>query len=50
MATQMSPAALTGLTGVARRLVAEGALVEVEMRRALETSSKQKIPLGTFLI
>ncbi len=50
MATQMNPAALTGLTGVARRLVAEGALVEVEMRRALETSSKQKIPLGTFLI
>jgi type IV pilus assembly protein PilB len=50
MATQMNPAALTGLTGVARRLVAEGALVEVEMRRALEASSKQKIPLGTFLI
>jgi len=50
MATQMSPAALTGLTGVARRLVAEGALVEVEMRRALEASSKQKISLGTFLI
>ncbi len=50
MATQMNPAALTGLTGVARRLVAEGALVEVEMRRALETAAKQKIPLGTFLI
>ncbi len=50
MATQMNPAALTGLTGIARRLVAEGALVEVEMRRALETSAKQKIPLGTFLI
>ena len=50
MATQMSPAALTGLTGIARRLVAEGALVEVEMRRALDASSKQKIPLGTFLV
>jgi len=50
MATQMNPAALTGLTGVARRLVAEGALVEVEMRRALETAARQKIPLGTFLI
>jgi type IV pilus assembly protein PilB len=46
----MNPAALTGLTGVARRLVAEGALVEVEMRRALEASFKQKVPLGTFLI
>ena len=48
MATQMNPAALTGLTGVARRLVAEGALTDAEARKALEASTKQKIPLGTF--
>ena len=50
MATQMNPAALVGLTGISRRLVAEGALAEADARKALEASSKQKIPLGTFLI
>jgi len=50
MATQMNPAPLTGLTGISRRLVAEGVLVESEARRALEAAFKQKIPLGTFLI
>jgi type IV pilus assembly protein PilB len=50
MATQMNPAALTGLSGVPRRLVAEGALTEMDARRALEAATKQKIPLGTFLV
>src|SRR5512138_418043 len=52
MATQMNPAAtaLIGLSGVARRLVAEGSLPEAEARRALEASSKQKIPFSTFIV
>jgi type IV pilus assembly protein PilB len=50
MATQMHPAPLTGLTGIARRLVAEGVLIESEARKALEASAKQKIPFGTFVI
>ncbi|UXI67703.1 type IV-A pilus assembly ATPase PilB [Tahibacter amnicola] len=49
MAT-INAASLAGLTGVARRLVTEGSLSEADARRATETSSKQKIPLGTFLI
>ena len=50
MATQMSPAPLTGLTGISRRLVAEGVLIEAEARKALESSSKQKIPFTTYII
>ena len=50
MATQMNPAALAGLTGVARRLVVEGTLADADARRAVESSVKQKIPLGTYLI
>jgi type IV pilus assembly protein PilB len=50
MATQMNPAALAGLTGIARRLVVEGTLADADARKAVEASSKQKIPLGTFLI
>ena len=50
MATQMNPAALAGLSGVARRLVVEGTLADEEARRAVESSIKQKIPLGTYLI
>jgi type IV pilus assembly protein PilB len=50
MATQINPANLAGLSGIARRLVAEGSLSEQDARRALETSSKQKIPLATYLI
>ncbi|MDR3386985.1 MAG: type IV-A pilus assembly ATPase PilB [Rudaea sp.] len=50
MATQMNPAALAGLTGIARRLVVEGTLTDADARKAVEASSKQKIPLGTFLI
>ena len=50
MATQMNPAAVAGLTGVARRLVVEGALGDEDARRAVDASLKQKIPLGTYLI
>ena len=50
MATQMNPAAVAGLTGVARRLVVEGTLADEDARRAVDASVKQKIPLGTYLI
>lgn len=50
MATQINPSNLAGLSGIARRLVAEGTLAEQDARRAVETSAKQKIPLATFLI
>ena len=50
MATQMNPATLTGLTGVARRLVTEGTLADADARKAVESATKQKIPLGTYLI
>jgi type IV pilus assembly protein PilB len=50
MATQMNPAALAGLTGIARRLVVEGTVADVDARRALDASIKQKIPFGTYLI
>jgi type IV pilus assembly protein PilB len=50
MATQMNPAALAGLSGVARRLVVDGTLADDDARKAVEGSLKQKIPLGTYLI
>jgi type IV pilus assembly protein PilB len=50
MATQMNPAALAGLSGVARRLVVDGTLGDEDARRAVEASVRQKIPLGTYLI
>ena len=50
MATQMNPAALAGLTGIARRLVVEGTLADADARKAVDASLKQKIPLGTYLI
>ncbi|MBS0556893.1 MAG: type IV-A pilus assembly ATPase PilB, partial [Proteobacteria bacterium] len=46
----MNPAAVAGLTGVARRLVVEGTISDVDARRAVESSLKQKIPLGSYLI
>ena len=50
MATQMNPAALAGLTGIARRLVVDGTLSDADARKAIDASTKQKIPLGTYLI
>ncbi len=40
----------SGLTGIARRLVSEGALAENDARKAQEASSKQKLSLATYLI
>jgi type IV pilus assembly protein PilB len=50
MAIQMNPAPLAGLTGIARRLVAEGALSEGEARKAAEDAARQKIPIGAWLV
>lgn len=49
MATQMNSASLAGLTGISRRLVAEGLLGENEARKAVEDAGKQKIPIGAWL-
>ena len=46
----MNPAPLAGLTGIARRLVAEGALSEGEARKAVDDALRQKIPIGAWLV
>ncbi|HJT96967.1 MAG TPA: type IV-A pilus assembly ATPase PilB, partial [Rhodanobacteraceae bacterium] len=46
----MNPVPLAGLTGIARRLVAEGVLSEGEARKAAEDASRQKIPIGAWLV
>jgi type IV pilus assembly protein PilB len=50
MAMQMNSAALAGLTGIARRLVVEGALSEEDARRAADAATRQKIPLVSYLV
>ncbi|HET6545823.1 MAG TPA: type IV-A pilus assembly ATPase PilB [Rhodanobacteraceae bacterium] len=45
----MNPAPLMGLSGIARRLVAEGVLAEDIARTAVRDASSQKIPLGAWL-
>ena len=50
MATQLNSGTLTGLSGISRRLVAEGLLGETDARKALEDASKQKIPIGAWLV
>jgi type IV pilus assembly protein PilB len=47
---QMNPATLTGLSGIARRLVIEGALGEHDARKAAEAAARQKIPLVSYLV
>ena len=49
MATQLNPGTLVGLSGISRRLVAEGVLGENDARKAIEDASKQKIPIGAWL-
>ena len=49
MATQMNSSTLVGLSGISRRLVAEGLLGENEARKAIEDANKQKIPIGAWL-
>jgi type IV pilus assembly protein PilB len=41
---------LLGITGIARRLVLDGALGETDARRALEESSRDKKPILTWLL
>ncbi len=50
MAMQINPGALVGLTGIARRLVVEGVIGEDDARKAAETSTRQKIPLVSYLV
>jgi type IV pilus assembly protein PilB len=50
MATQMNTPPLSGLSGIARRLVADGALAEAEARRAADEAARQKIPIGAWLV
>jgi type IV pilus assembly protein PilB len=49
MATQMNTPPLTGLSGIAKRLVAEGLLGENDARKAAEDAARQKIPIGAWL-
>ncbi len=41
---------LAGLSGIPRRLVIDGVISEEDARKAIETSSKQKIPIGSYLV
>ena len=50
MASNPQSTTLSGLSGVARRLVAEGALSEADARKASEASSKQRVSLIAYLI
>lgn len=49
MAVQMNAPSLTGLTGIARRLVADGDLGEADARKAVDDAQRQKIPLAVWL-
>ncbi|HEY0232347.1 MAG TPA: ATPase, T2SS/T4P/T4SS family, partial [Dokdonella sp.] len=49
MATQINTSPLAGLSGVARRLVAEGALMETDARKAVDDAARARIPLGAWL-
>ena len=48
MAT-VATANLMGITGIARRLVLDGAMDEAGARRAMEAASSDKVPLATFI-
>lgn len=50
MATQITQSALAGLSGISRRLVTDGALSDTDARKAVEEATRQKIPLGAYLI
>ncbi len=50
MATQMKPPPLTGLTGMARRLVLDGVLKEADARTAASNAAEKKVPLSRWLI
>lgn len=50
MAIQMNSNILVGLSGIPRRLVAEGILIDADARKSVEEATRQKIPLGAYLI
>ena len=50
MATQMNAPPLAGLTGLARRLVADGALSEVDARGAVQEAASARTPLARHLV
>ena len=50
MAMQLNPQTLSGLSGIARRLVVDGVLPDEEARRASDAAAKQKIPLVSYLV
>jgi len=45
----VSTANLMGITGIARRLVLDGALDEAAARKAMEAASGERVPLATFI-
>jgi type IV pilus assembly protein PilB len=49
MSSQLQPS-LTGLSGMARRLVSEGVMAEDVVRKAMADSGQQKAALGTWLL
>ncbi|MGH8122964.1 MAG: type IV-A pilus assembly ATPase PilB [Rudaea sp.] len=50
MATLMAAPAFAGLTGVTRRLVAQGIVAEADARTVQETAMRQRIPAATLLL
>ncbi|MEP7044258.1 MAG: type IV-A pilus assembly ATPase PilB [Dokdonella sp.] len=50
MATLPSSLPLAGLSGLARRLVADGTLSEIDGRKAADDAARQKIPIGAWII
>jgi type IV pilus assembly protein PilB len=50
MSTQFQQTNLAGLTGMARRLVSEGVVPEIDVRRAVTEAAQQKVPLSAWLI
>ena len=49
MSSQLQPS-VTGLSGMARRLVSEGVLPEADVRKAMADSSQQKTTLAAWLL
>ena len=45
----MNAVPLTGISGIARRLVGQGALAEADARQAVEEAARQKMPIGPWL-
>ncbi|HRO64501.1 ATPase, T2SS/T4P/T4SS family, partial [Thermomonas sp.] len=50
MATATPAANLMGITGIARRLVLDGALEEAVARKAMDAATAEKTPLPTYLL